>query len=30
VLDGVLASGMEEGMRETFDLLDRLVASLRS
>jgi uncharacterized protein YndB with AHSA1/START domain len=28
-LDGALASGMEDGMRETFDLLDGLVASLR-
>lgn len=28
VLDGVLASGMEEGMRETYELLDALVASL--
>jgi uncharacterized protein YndB with AHSA1/START domain len=29
VLDGALTSGMEEGMRETFDQLDELVASLR-
>jgi uncharacterized protein YndB with AHSA1/START domain len=29
VLDGVLASGMEDGMRETFEQLDALVASLR-
>jgi uncharacterized protein YndB with AHSA1/START domain len=28
-LDGALASGMEDGMRETFDQLDELVASLR-
>ena len=28
-LDGALASGMEDGMRETFDQLDVLVASLR-
>jgi uncharacterized protein YndB with AHSA1/START domain len=28
VLDGVLASDMEHGMRETFDQLDELVASL--
>jgi uncharacterized protein YndB with AHSA1/START domain len=28
VLDGTLASGMEDGMRETFDQLDELVASL--
>jgi uncharacterized protein YndB with AHSA1/START domain len=28
VLDGALASGMEDGMRETYDLLDDLVASL--
>ncbi len=28
-LDGALASGMEHGMRETFDQLDELVASLR-
>jgi len=27
-LDGALASGMEDGMRETFDQLDELVASL--
>jgi uncharacterized protein YndB with AHSA1/START domain len=29
VLDGVLASGMEHGMRETMDQLDALVASLQ-
>ena len=29
VLDGVLASGMEHGLRETLDLLDELVESLR-
>jgi len=29
VLDGVIASGMEDGARETFDQLDELVASLR-
>lgn len=29
VLDGVLASGMEDGMRETFDQLEELVVSLR-
>ena len=29
VLDGVLATGMEVGMRETMDQLDELVASLR-
>jgi uncharacterized protein YndB with AHSA1/START domain len=28
-LDGALASGMEDGMRETFEQLDELVASLR-
>ena len=28
-LDGAVASGMERGMRETFDQLDELVASLR-
>ena len=28
-LDGALASGMEDGMRETFDQLDELVLSLR-
>jgi uncharacterized protein YndB with AHSA1/START domain len=28
-LDGALSSGMEDGMRETFDQLDALVASLR-
>ena len=28
-LDGALTSGMEAGMRETFDQLDELVASLR-
>jgi len=27
--DGALASGMEQGMRETYDLLDALVSSLR-
>ncbi|MFP2927719.1 SRPBCC family protein [Pyxidicoccus sp. 3LG] len=27
--EGALASGMEQGMRETYDLLDALVASLR-
>ncbi len=27
--DGALASGMEDGVRETFDQLDELVASLR-
>jgi uncharacterized protein YndB with AHSA1/START domain len=27
-LDGALASGMEDGMRETYDQLDELVASL--
>lgn len=29
VLDGVLASGMEDGMRETYEQLDALVASTR-
>jgi len=29
-LDGAVASGMERGMRETFDQLDELVASGRS
>ncbi len=29
VLEGALASGMEEGIRETSDLLDELVRSLR-
>lgn len=29
VRDGILASGMEHGMRETMDRLDELVASLR-
>jgi uncharacterized protein YndB with AHSA1/START domain len=29
VLDGALASGMEDGMRETYEQLDELVASLR-
>jgi uncharacterized protein YndB with AHSA1/START domain len=28
--DGIIASGMESGMRETMDLLDTLVASLTS
>ena len=28
-LDGALSSGMEEGIRDTFDQLDALVASLR-
>ena len=28
-LDGAVASGMEDGMRETFEQLDELVASLR-
>jgi uncharacterized protein YndB with AHSA1/START domain len=30
VLDGALASGMEDGMRETFDQLDALASSLRT
>ena len=29
VLDGVIASGMEHGLRETLDLLDELVQSLQ-
>jgi len=29
VRDAIIASGMEGGMRETMDLLDELVASLR-
>jgi len=28
-LDAALSSGMEDGMRETFEQLDELVASLR-
>jgi len=28
-LDGAVGSGMEDGMRETFDQLDEFVASLR-
>jgi hypothetical protein len=29
VRDAIIASGMEHGMRETMDLLDGLIASLR-